>query len=256
MRALRADAVGTHGTMDEEPRKCLICGETVVGRRGNAILCNPCAAGKTPRTCACGKKFRSRQSRQCPDCRREKKRELGKRQQGAKRELGASENGTKMARDLPLGPGELLLRNPTGDESGSAPHEAILALRLALQMSQAELGQALGAGRKFRYSRSYISKLESGEVTITDAIRRAIARLEGSTAHLRILPVGVYSTSELPAGTVILGRPKVCPVCSGVFVYPWATQIYCSTECRREARRRRAEAAQEKRQCHRVGGEP
>ena len=107
-------------------------------------------------------------------------------------------------------------------------------------MSQGELARALTHGRYGnRYSASYISKLESGAAPITDEVLRAIADLDTDTRHLTVLPPGVYATSALPPGTVILGRVVICGGCGHPFVMPYATQRYCSRDCRNTARRMR-----------------
>ena len=107
-------------------------------------------------------------------------------------------------------------------------------------MSQAAFGRALSHGRYGnRYSQPYISQLEAGTAPITDELERAISQLDVGTTHLTILPRGVYATSTLPPGTVILGQPVICQPCGGVFIMPYANQRYCSRECRNEARRQR-----------------
>lgn len=110
-------------------------------------------------------------------------------------------------------------------------------------MSQGEFARALSHGsRGNHYSQAYISQVESGHYPITDELLQSLQRLAADTSHLRILPRGVYATVDLPPGTVILGRPVVCPSCGGVFIMPWASQRYCSRECRNEARRQRRAA--------------
>jgi len=118
-------------------------------------------------------------------------------------------------------------------------HEGILALRLRLSMSQSEFGRALGALRGVPYGRSYMAKLEGGDVPITAAIERAVQALDAPTQHLHVLPAKVYAVEDLPPGTIVLGRPVVCPSCRRVYVMPWPTQVYCSAECKRAARRER-----------------
>lgn len=123
--------------------------------------------------------------------------------------------------------------------------DAIFALRQRLSMSQAEFGRALSHGRYGGwYSPSYISKIEAGKVPVTDEMMAALARLDTGTSHLHILPRAIYSTSDLPSGTVILGQVTICGGCGMPFVFPWGNQRYCSNSCRNEARRRRRQEAQ------------
>lgn len=64
-------------------------------------------------------------------------------------------------------------------------------------------------------------------------------KLRHGLSHLKVLPPRVYAVHSLPPGTVILGEPKVCPVCHRVYIFPYAFQKYCSDECRRIARNER-----------------
>ncbi|KPL21846.1 MAG: hypothetical protein AMJ93_08580 [Anaerolineae bacterium SM23_84] len=106
-------------------------------------------------------------------------------------------------------------------------------------MSQAEFGIALGRPNGRPYSRQYISALELGSLPITKRVRECYSALKGNVDHLTIMPARVYSPRELPPGTIVLGKPKTCPICMNVYIYPWATQVYCGKVCKREARRRR-----------------
>jgi transcriptional regulator with XRE-family HTH domain len=209
-------------------RTCDICGEPIEEeRRSQAKLCRLCASGKRPRTCQrCGKTFRGVTAKWCKQCRREmaRKRALGK---GKKRP------------ETPLKGVEQVLSLGDFDLLGITTHEDVKELRERLSLSQAQFAQMLGRWRDQPYSRSYVSKLERGLLPITDEVRRALGALQHSTEHLQVMPVRVYAVEELPAGTVILGQPKICPTCKGIFIYPWANQVYCSKECKRVARNRR-----------------
>ena len=83
---------------------------------------------------------------------------------------------------------------------------------------------------------------EPGYVPKRREVWQRFQELRGQMGHLHILPVGVYAVEDIPPGTVILGRPKRCPICGGIFIFPYAQQKYDSEECRREARRRRRRA--------------
>jgi hypothetical protein len=237
--ASRAEAVTDRQEPYKPDRLCLICGDPIEDWRSrNACLCHDCAAGRKKRTCElCGKTFRSRRTRLCRECRIEKQR------QGAKDRWARirAEKGTLGEAKLPQTP--LTHHVETGVNSGQMvgaaiiTHEHLLALRLRLSMSQSEFGRALGATRGYPYARSYISKLESGKVPIASALQYAFQALNDPTKHLRVLPAKVYAVQSLPPGTVVLGKPIVCPVCKGIYVMPWPTQLYCGERCKRLARR-------------------
>jgi RNA polymerase subunit RPABC4/transcription elongation factor Spt4 len=204
------------------------------------VLCRLCASGLRHKRCEqCGSVFRTREGRLCPSCRTAKVREAAKKREAQKRGWKRGEERGKEAAFSAAEADDILLKNGLIADSGIIPPEAILKLRLRLCMSQSEFGKALGAYRGWPYSACYISKLENGIVGVTPRLRRALGVLLGKTQHLHILPPAVYAVEQLPAGTVILGRPVMCPVCHGIFVMPWATQKYCSDVCRREARRQR-----------------
>ncbi len=133
-------------------------------------------------------------------------------------------------------------------------------IRQARSESLAEFGRTLARvvdpPRPFSYSRSYVSKLESGAAPITPEIARALevlgAMLDGvGELQARARPVGVrlLTLHDLPDGTVIKARPIRCalPGCQVVFI-PAGRERYCSAECRREARRRRMVALNRRRQ--------
>lgn len=123
-------------------------------------------------------------------------------------------------------------------------------LRQARGESLAEFGRTLARvvdpPRAFPYSRSYVSKLESGAAPITAEIARALevlaAMLDGVgevQATARPVTVQLLALHDLPDGTVIKARPVQCalPGCRVIFI-PAGRERYCSAECRREARRR------------------
>ncbi len=225
-------------------RVCLICGDPIEDWRSrNARLCHDCAAGRRKRTCqACGKTFRSRQTRLCEACRRERQRQAAKArwakiraEKGAVAQPGLASNPLAHHVETGVNSGQMM-------GAASITHADILALRLRLSMSQSEFGQALGMLRGRRYGRSYVSKVERGRAGLTPALRRAVQALNDPTQHLRVLPARVYAVQSLPPGTVVLGKPKVCPVCKGVYVMPWPTQVRCSDRCKRIARQQQQRA--------------
>lgn len=219
---------------------CIICNEQITNRPANARLCLACSRGHRPRTCErCGKPFRSVRTRICPACRRAIISAKAKAREAAKRQLRATQDVQGQAQTPPSSTVEDVLSPAAAAIAATLTHSGILAIRERLSMSQAEFGKAIGAGRNWPYSRAYISKLEAGDLPITDAIRTAVARLGSGTSHLKILPRACYATTDLPSGTVILGQPIVDPICGGVFIMPYANQKYCSKACRDEARRRR-----------------
>ena len=216
-------------------RICLICGEPVEGwKRRDAVLCRACASGKRLRKCQqCGRTFRGRDAKTCPECRRENARNRAKQQALARRKPGPVEGPTAL---------ELLLRNAGEVDPGVVTPDSILALRERLSVSQAEFGEMLGRLRGSRYTGSYVSHLERGQLQVTRAVAQAIRFLDGQTVHLKVLEVGVYALEQLPPGTVILGRPRTCGGCRGWFIFPAWSQRYCSHECKLAARRARRAA--------------
>jgi transcriptional regulator with XRE-family HTH domain len=121
--------------------------------------------------------------------------------------------------------------------------------RRALRLTQCELGIALhrlvhpvpnGAPP---YSRSYISKLESGQKPIPPAIARALAMLlaraaGADEAHAAAQPAAVRSVHNLPPDTLVLAAPRRCalPGCPVWFVPVTPRQKYHSPTCARTAR--------------------
>lgn len=217
---------------DREARPCIICGEPVEGwKRRGATLCQACADGKRPRDCLkCGQSFRGRSAQYCLKCRKDQRRE---------RALNGTERNQKQAHLSGPLPVEEVLNNPIIDGPGILSPKTVFSLRLRLVASQAQLGEMLGMARGRPYTRSYISRLERGDFPVSGSVAEAIRSLDQNTRHLRVLDVRVYTLEELPQGTVILGRPRVCAGCHGWFIFPTWNQKYCSHECRLAARRAR-----------------
>lgn len=219
----------------QEIRVCRICGEEIEPERpSNATLCRRCARGNRPRTCdRCSATFRGTATAQyCPKCRAEIARESRKK---------AILDQDKTARQPPQVPVKKVSSFLGTDTPGIPTPATIQSLRESLQMSQAEFGVALGRPNGRPYSRQYISALERQTLPVTERVRYCFSALRNNVDHLTIMPARVYTPQELPPGTIVLGKPKTCPICMNVYIYPWATQKYCSLTCKREARRRQAQ---------------
>jgi hypothetical protein len=136
------------------------------------------------------------------------------------------------------------------DTSTSDHYRRILSeLQAARGESNGAFGRVLAqtiAPERQAFSKQYVDMLKRGKSAITPEIARALdvlgAMLDGqSELQARARTYTVLAMHDLPAHTIVLGRPRPCELagCRIVFVPASPRQRFCSPECGREARRRR-----------------
>lgn len=123
--------------------------------------------------------------------------------------------------------------------------EIMTARQESLTAFGATLAATIDASRQ-PYSRQYVHRLRSGADAITPEIAGALhvlaAMLDGaSELQARAREYTVLATHDLPPGTVVLGHAQSCALagCRVHYVAASPRQRYCSTECRKEAKRRK-----------------